>query len=124
METRILIVDDEKAIAFTLAAIAESRGYEARWASSGTQAIAIAQEFSPDILLTDYSMPGMNGVEVATRISRQFPGCRIFMLTAYMDSTKFRRERRQPEITILKKPMPPLDLLRSIAEPECLPLPV
>jgi CheY-like chemotaxis protein len=121
MQTRILIVDDEKMIAFTLAAIVESRGYKVRSASSGEQAIKIAQEFTPDILLTDYSMPGMNGLEVAARISREFPGCRIFLLTAYVDSTKFRREPRQAQITVLNKPISPAELLRAIADPECVP---
>lgn len=118
MEKRILFVDDEPIIGRTLAIIAEQHGYRCRSASSGQEALNAIREFTPDILVTDYSMPGLNGFELATLVSRECPGCRLFLLTAYSDSDSFRRPPRAPNVAVISKPVPPAKLLQILAHPD------
>ncbi len=59
----ILVVDDEENILETLRGILEDEGYEVATASSGEQAISSYPEVSPDVVLMDVWMPGIDGIE-------------------------------------------------------------
>jgi CheY-like chemotaxis protein len=118
MAERILIVDDEPAIVSTLAEITRRAGYTSAVALSGEQALQKAAEFGPDVLITDYAMPGMNGFELAAKIARQYPGCRLFLLSAYNSLGDSPKVPRQPPLKLLLKPIPPQELLEVIARPE------
>ena len=80
---RILVVDDEP---LTLELIVEGladRGYSIDVASSGTEAIAKAEETSYDVVITDLNMPGMDGMEVLDHFNENRPGTMVILLTAY-----------------------------------------
>ena len=62
-----------------------NEGYSVHSASSGSDALQLLKDQPIDILLTDYSMPGMNGVELIREIRKTYPNLLIFMLTAYSD---------------------------------------
>jgi len=62
---RILVVDDERIIADTVAEILNDSGFEATPAYNGTTAMRAIQRDCPDVVLTDVIMPGINGVELA-----------------------------------------------------------
>ncbi len=68
MKYRILVIDDEAAIRDSLRMILEYEGYEFLGASTGPEGIAIAERESPDLVLLDVKMPGMDGLEVLTRL--------------------------------------------------------
>ena len=93
-------------------------GHDSVSAYSGEEALSIASDFRPDVLVTDYSMPGMNGFQLATCIAQQYPGCRLFLLTADLDVSRFLPTPCRPNVTVLQKPLPPNDLLAAIAHPE------
>jgi len=80
---RVLVVDDEFPIAFSLAHVLERAGYEAKTARNGDEALAVSAEFRPDVLLTDFSMPGLNGFELAVSIKKALPACRVVMLSGH-----------------------------------------
>ncbi len=65
---RILVVDDEAQIARVLRAGLTARGYEVRSASDGALALAALEEWGPDLVMTDLSMPGIDGIELCRRI--------------------------------------------------------
>lgn len=69
---RILVVDDELSNAEVLALILHEEGFEVMVAGDGRQALERIEEAAPDLLITDYMMPGMSGVELA-RAVRQLP---------------------------------------------------
>ena len=82
---RILIVDDNTDSARSLAMIQRRRGHEARTAFSGPDAVALAAEFLPEIVLLDIGLPGMDGLEVARRL-RAMPalnGVFLIAMTGY-----------------------------------------
>jgi CheY-like chemotaxis protein len=68
---RILVVDDNTDTADSLAAMLGVLGHEARVAYDGAQAIALADDFRPDIVLMDIGMPKFNGFQVAQRLRAQ-----------------------------------------------------
>jgi two-component system response regulator VicR len=70
--TTILIVDDEYLIADILSFALEDEGYLTVTAGSGQRALGILERERPQLIITDYMMPGMNGIELAEAV-RQSP---------------------------------------------------
>jgi two-component system, NtrC family, nitrogen regulation response regulator NtrX len=68
MKSRILVIDDEAAIRDSLRMILEYEGYDFTGAPSGQEGIAIVEREAPDLVFLDVKMPGMDGIEVLTRI--------------------------------------------------------
>jgi len=86
---RILIVDDDQAILLTLAASIEKVNptYEVVTCKSGEEALTHIANCRFALLLTDYSMPGMNGLDLARVVQERSPETRIIMMTAYGSDT-------------------------------------
>ncbi len=82
MET-ILIVDDEKNYLVVLGAFLSEEGYETLTADNGHQALEIVESTDLDLVLTDMSMPGMDGIELLGRIKEKVPELPVVMMTAY-----------------------------------------
>jgi NtrC-family two-component system response regulator AlgB len=80
---RMLIVDDEKNIRANLASFFESIGHEAQTAESGLQARAMIEATPFDLVLTDFRMAEMNGLELLTEIKKRRPECLVILMTAY-----------------------------------------
>ena len=81
-EIRILLVEDEPSLIFTLRDTLESEGYEVIVSEDGEQAVGLAQVHKPDIMILDIMLPGKNGYEICQEIRSlkfTFP---IIMLTA------------------------------------------
>ena len=78
---RILIVDDNIDSTRSLALIQNRRGHQTRTAFTGLDALAIAAEFQPEVILLDIGLPGMDGFEVARKI-REIPGLERAFLVA------------------------------------------
>lgn len=72
MGRRILIVDDDKAIRFTVEYMLAAAGYEIASAPDGEEAMRLIKEFGPDLVITDLVMPKMDGLEMIA----QLKGCR------------------------------------------------
>src|SRR4030067_1212225 len=64
----VLIVDDEPSISTTLEGILTDEGYDVSMAENGTQALELVKSISPDIILLDIWMPGLDGIEVLKAI--------------------------------------------------------
>ncbi len=116
MQSRILVVDDEQLVADTLGIIFQKRGFECKVAYTGVEAVASAEIFCPELFLCDITLPDMNGLDVASSVTKKCPDCHVLLLTGYYANL---RPARQWALThnvstrILTKPMPPEDLLRE-----------
>src|SRR5580700_9217444 len=77
----ILVVDDHRTIADSLADILNDSGFRAIVAYNGKEAARIAEERQPDYLLTDVVMPFMNGVELAIEVARLSPKTKTVLLS-------------------------------------------
>jgi CheY-like chemotaxis protein len=81
---QILLVDDEAAVRETLATALEDAGYGVLAAADGTQALEIlASDATVDVLITDLSMPGVDGLTVIRNARRHRPGLPAMLLTGY-----------------------------------------
>ena len=79
---KILIVDDEDCIRLVLSEFLKNKGFTACEAKDGFEAISIFSRERPDAVLLDLSMPGMDGMEVLSRLTSQDPSIPVIILTA------------------------------------------
>lgn len=79
--SRVLVVDDEVALAQIISSYFKKDGFEVRAVHDGLEAVAVAREFEPDFIVLDLMLPGLDGVEVCKEI-RKFSDAYIIMLTA------------------------------------------
>jgi CheY-like chemotaxis protein len=79
-DRRILVVDDNRDMAESMAWLLELAGNEIRVAHEGVSALKAAAEFRPDIMLLDLGLPGLNGHEVARRIRTEPWGADITLV--------------------------------------------
>jgi two-component system OmpR family response regulator len=86
-EARLLVVDDEPNILELLSASLRFAGFDVATASNGTDALAVASTFRPDMLLLDVMMPGMDGFDVVRRLRGEDSRTPVLFLTA-RDSTE------------------------------------
>jgi CheY-like chemotaxis protein len=114
---KILVVDDERAIASTLAIILERRGYETAKAYSGEEAVQVACRFQPDCIVSDVVMGAMNGIDAAIEILRVRPFCKVLFISGNAGYGNLLENARANgfDFEILLKPVPPLELLARIS---------
>ena len=79
----ILIVDDETTILQSLSGILSDEGYETLTASNGYEALKIIEEESPDLVLLDIWMPGMDGIETLREIKRTNPFLQVVIISGH-----------------------------------------
>ncbi|MBV9485743.1 MAG: response regulator transcription factor [Frankiaceae bacterium] len=81
-EARLLVVDDEPNILELLSASLRFAGFEVATAADGNQALRVAADFRPDLLLLDVMMPGIDGFEVVRRLRQEGRQVPVLFLTA------------------------------------------
>jgi DNA-binding NtrC family response regulator len=81
--TRVLVVDDDPAIRYTLREILASEGLEVEEAADGADALARFEARPAPLVLTDLRMPGMDGMELLRRLVARAPAPRVVMITAH-----------------------------------------
>jgi CheY-like chemotaxis protein len=113
---RILVADDERIIADTLAMILNQNGYEAVPIYGGRLAVEKARHWIPDLFLADVNMPELNGIHAAIEICAMFPSCRVLLFSGESSSKFLVRDAatKGHRFEFLEKPIPPVDLLRRI----------
>jgi two-component system response regulator (stage 0 sporulation protein F) len=80
---KILIVDDQNGIRVLLVEVFNSEGYRTFQASNGKLALEIVKRESPDLVLLDMKIPGMDGLDILKHIKQIDPEMKVIMMTAY-----------------------------------------
>lgn len=119
---RVLIVDDELVIADTLVLILKSRGFDARAAYSGEEAVQIAATWSPDAVISDVIMGPMDGIALAIYLSHSLPACKVLLISGHPSTADLigKLPDRGQNFPILAKPFSPetvLQFLGSMNDP-------
>ena len=112
-EIKILLVDDEKQFVDTLAERLAMRGFSARVAYDGPQALKAVEE-PTDVIVRDLRMPGMDGFEVRRSVKKSNPQVQVIILTGHGGDAEEQTAYRMGAYNFLKKPMDIDELLNSI----------
>jgi two-component system alkaline phosphatase synthesis response regulator PhoP len=115
---KILVVDDEIHIVHVVAIKLRNNGYEVLTAENGSEAFKVACEEKPDVIVTDFQMPVMTGLEMveALRQNQETADVPVIMLTARGFAIE-ESQRQQLRISeCLSKPFSPKELLRTIED--------
>ena len=115
---RVLVVDDERVIADTLAIILNQNGFSATAVYSGTGAIEKARTDRPDLIISDVMMDDMNGIEAAINIREFLPSCKILLFSGQAATAGLQENARSRghQFDILAKPVHPQDLLAKLRD--------
>jgi two-component system, OmpR family, phosphate regulon response regulator PhoB len=116
MGPRILVVDDDPVIVRLLEVNFRLDGFEVATATKGEDAVTLATEAPPDVILLDVMMPGMDGYEVYRRL-REVPGVAdvpVFFLSARAKDEDRARGIESGVIDYVTKPFDPTDLVAMV----------
>jgi CheY-like chemotaxis protein len=115
---RVLVVDDERVIADTLAIILNKAGFDASAVYTGNGAVERARADRPDLIISDVIMPDMNGIEAAINIREFLPGCKILLFSGQAATADLLESARAKghDFEILAKPVHPQDLLAKLRQ--------
>lgn len=111
---KVVVADDEGAIAETMAMILNASGFNARAVGSGEAAIEVAAKFHPDFLISDIRMGAMDGIEAATRIRAMWPECKVVVFSATLVDPDTRARLRALGFDFLRKPLHPSRLMAHL----------
>ncbi|MDA0244120.1 MAG: response regulator [Chloroflexi bacterium] len=115
----ILIVDDEPRVAFFFQQHLEllDEGYVVTAVNSGQEALKLLQEGQKfDLLITDLRMPGMDGLELLSKVSQMAPATRTILVTAYGGADVWAEAERLRTFKALSKPLKIADLIAAVRE--------
>ncbi len=108
---KAIIIDDEPAIAETIEIMLQRKGWECVVLNDGVGLDVYLKKFVPDIVITDYNLPGEDGLEIARKVKMQGIPCAI--ITGFLSS---QIQEKEADITCLQKPFTPKELDNTINE--------
>jgi CheY-like chemotaxis protein len=112
---RILIIDDAPLVRDALREYLATQGYTVETVSNGAEALTTVRGARPDLVLLDFRMPGMDGVEVLRRLHEIVVDLPVIMITADVEMAEGRSTRRLGAFDCVAKPFD-LDRLGRVVE--------
>src|SRR5579863_1401887 len=115
---RILIVDDEAAIADTLQLIFQMQRYDVRVAYNAERAVELIAEWQPELAILDVILPEMNGIDLAIVIRENHPKCHVILFSGNTNTSMLLEEagKKGHEFEVLAKPVMPDLMLERAAQ--------
>ncbi len=115
----ILLAEDEPLVRAMIATALLDRGYNVLETANGLEALQVAQEYDLEeiqLLLSDITMPQMDGVELAGRFRNMFPDAKILLMSGYAEEADIRRAIPDPSVEFLPKPFLLQELMNKVRE--------
>lgn len=112
--SKVLAIDDDSIIRALLTNMLQKAGYEVITASDGTTGLKLALEEDPDVVITDYQMPGMNGLELLEAVQKSNPSLPVIMLTAHGDIALTIKSMQAGAYDYLEKPIKVEEMLTVV----------
>jgi DNA-binding NtrC family response regulator len=106
---RVLLVEDQEEVRVGITMLLEMIGYEVAAAGSAEEAMATAMEPPPDLLLSDITLPGISGPELAERLVERWPSLKVVLMSGYIEEA-LRASASRREWHFLQKPFEVTDL--------------
>ncbi len=115
---KVLVVDDQRLIADTLAEILNNTGFDAVAAYDGFDALDKAARFHPHWIVTDVLMPRMNGVELAIALRKNYPSSSVLLFSGQAGISEILNEghRQGYQFELLAKPIHPMRLIERLKQ--------
>jgi two-component system, OmpR family, response regulator MtrA len=113
MNAKVLVVDDDTAIAEMIGIVLSGEGYDTAFCDDGALAVGAFRSEKPDLVLLDLMLPGMGGIDVCSAI-REESGVPIIMLTAKSDTTDVVKGLESGADDYIVKPFDPKELVARI----------
>ncbi len=101
----ILLTDDDPTVLKTVGVFLSARGHRVRTASDGSEALRLMAEETPDLVISDIQMPGMDGIAFLKAIRGQFPDLPVILMTGYATVETAVAALRNRAYDYLKKPV-------------------
>jgi two-component system response regulator (stage 0 sporulation protein F) len=101
---KVLIVDDQYGIRVLLYEVFGKEGYQTYQASNGKSALEIVRDKTPDLVLLDMKIPGMDGLEILKNIKKINPAIKVIMMTAYGELDMIKEATDLGALTHFTKP--------------------
>ena len=114
---RVLIVDDEPDVLFTMKRLLTAEGHEVAVAADGGAAMLVCDEFRPDVIVLDIRMPVLDGWYVLAEVAERDPSPRVIVCTANADTRDHTRALTLGAETVLVKPYDPEELCSLVQVP-------
>lgn len=112
--TKLLLVDDELDLLSALSEILTEQGYAVVSTWEGEEAVEIARLFEPNVLVTDFRLPGIDGVTTIRRIREECPRVRAILVSGHI-STQTRNRAEEEHVDVMfHKPVSIPELLRAL----------
>ena len=113
---KVLVVDDQKLIADSLAEILGHEGFDAIAAYNGWDALEAISRFQPDWLVSDVLMPRMNGVQLAITVRQKYPLVAILLFSGQAGISEMLQDGqdRGYQFELIAKPIHPLKLIERL----------
>ena len=111
MRTKILVVDDERAILDTVEILLRGEGFDATVAQSGREALDRFDEIAPDIVVTDIRMPGVTGLDLLEAVRERDPEIPVILMTAQASLQSAVKAVNQGAFYYLQKPFSNAELV-------------
>src|SRR5262245_24287350 len=116
MKSRILVIDDEPAIRDTMRMILECDGHEVLAAPSGQEGLTTAGRESPDLVFLDVKMPGLDGLEVLSRLRGTNDSLPVVMISAHGTAATALEAGRLGALRFIEKPLSKDYVLDAVRE--------
>ena len=116
MNEKILIVDDQFGIRILLNEVLQKEGYQTFQAANGIQALEIVDNHSPDLVLLDMKIPGMDGIEILKRMKQKNADIRVIIMTAYGELDMIQEAKDLGALTHFAKPFDIDDIRQAVKQ--------
>ncbi len=110
----ILVVDDERLIQDLMRRIFEGEGYRVSTASDGAEALEFMRRETPDLMLLDLKMPGMDGPTTLREVRKAYGALPVIIITGYADSDLMTEILPYSPVLMLAKPVGTEQLLEAV----------
>lgn len=111
---RLLLVDDNEELLFSLARAFRKAGYDVQSAPDAEQALTLLDGREPDLVLTDLRLPGLSGLDLLRHVRERYPQVPVLIVTAYGDEDTQQAARTHGAFALLTKPVFREELLRAV----------
>jgi len=110
---KVLVVDDDAVVGNSINRVLTGQGYQVREASSGVEALEALGHQHFDMVFTDIRMPGMDGLDMAARMKKNYPKMPVLVITGYGTQESEKKANELGVAGFLRKPLSPNTIIES-----------